>query len=233
MFGEPPPTQGDLRFVIFGVPVRVHPFFWLIAALLGMNSGSPADLITWIAAVFISILCHELGHALTMRAYGFYPWITLYGMGGLTSYDQGRACGSRGAGPLGQVLITLAGPAAGFLLAGVLIGVFFASGRIQDLLMSGKPISRLAFDIVEIGIVWGIMNLLPVYPLDGGQVAREVLLVVNPRDGIRNSLMLSIFTGVVVAVIALTRLNQPYVAALFGYLAYASYRMLEAFTYRR
>jgi len=218
---------------MFGIPVRVHPFFWLIAALLGMNSNSPVALITWVVAVFIAILCHELGHALMMRAYGFYPWITLYGMGGLTGYDRGRTYGSKGAGPLGQILITAAGPAVGFLLAGALIGVFSASGHIEELLsIPSKPIFLLARDIVEIGIIWGVINLLPVYPLDGGQIAREVLVVLSPRDGIRNSLMLSVFVGGLIAVIAAVQLHQIYLGLLFGYLAYASYRMLEAYTRR-
>ena len=87
----------------------------------GLQSGDAASVLTWIVAVFLSILVHELGHALVMRAYGFRPWITLYGLGGLASYDQGHAFRSKGSGPLGQILICLAGPAAGFLLAAVLV----------------------------------------------------------------------------------------------------------------
>ena len=45
--------------------------------MLGSRLGDVASVLTWIIAVFLSILVHELGHALAMRAYGFRPWIVL------------------------------------------------------------------------------------------------------------------------------------------------------------
>ena len=71
LLGEPPRTGGDLNFQLFGIPVRVHPLFWLIAVLLGISGDpQPAEILLWVVAVFVSILVHELGHALTMRAFG-------------------------------------------------------------------------------------------------------------------------------------------------------------------
>ena len=85
LLGEPPPTQGDLHFRILGFPVRVHPFFWVSTLLLGMGGGEadPVETLIWIGVVFISILVHELGHAVMQRRYGGRPWVTLYGLGGL------------------------------------------------------------------------------------------------------------------------------------------------------
>ncbi|HSO11633.1 MAG TPA: hypothetical protein VLT51_04610, partial [Anaerolineales bacterium] len=79
----PPPTQYDLRFSIAGIPVRVHPLFWLIALLLG-SSGALVEIPIWILVVFVSILVHELGHALAFRRYGIQSHIVLHAMGGLT-----------------------------------------------------------------------------------------------------------------------------------------------------
>jgi Zn-dependent protease len=97
--------------------------------------------------------------------------------------------------------------------------------------------------VLFISIIWGIVNLLPVYPLDGGQIAREIFLTANPREGIRRSLLLSTVTGAAVAVIVLVRsiqaaggrfdLRMLWVPAMFGYLAYASYAALQAYTNRR
>jgi Zn-dependent protease len=99
------------------------------------------------------------------------------------------------------------------------------------------------FYLLFISIIWGIVNLLPVYPLDGGQISREIFLTANPRDGIRQSLLLSTFTAAAVGVIVLLRsvqaadgrfdLRMLWVPALFGYLAYASYATLQAYTGRR
>ena len=101
MLAEPPPSQYDLHFSLFGFPVRVHPMFWLVTLMLGYQSGDAAAVLTWIVAVFLSILVHELGHALVMRAYGLRPWIVLHGMGGLTGYEPAYAARSKRHGHAG------------------------------------------------------------------------------------------------------------------------------------
>ncbi len=243
ILGEPPRTQFDLHFSLFGIPVRVHPLFWLVALLLGVR-GSPdlMDLLIWIVAVFLAILVHELGHAVVMRAYGFSPWITLYGFGGLASYNPAPRYGSKGSGSLGQILISAAGPAAGFLLVALLAGALKLAGRTVVVgLISGFLPFVLLVDVVGsvvlttfinsvfvVCVFWGYLNLLPVYPLDGGQIAREAFLKLNPREGIRQSLILSLFTAVGVAVFALLQWRAYFMALLFGYLAYWSYAMLQA-----
>ena len=240
LIGEPPRTQYDLNFSLLGIPVRVHPFFWLVALMLDYRLGDVASVLTWIAAVFLAILVHELGHASVMRAYGFRPWITLYGFGGLASYDQGQAYRSKGSGPLGQVLICLAGPMAGFLLAALLmLGLALAGygdqirfvdpwGLRPAVWLPNEHIKVLVNNLFFICVFWGMVNLLPIYPLDGGQIAREILLKLNPRDGIRQSLMLSILAAGAMALFGLTR-QDWFIAIFFGYLAYASYATLEAY----
>ena len=64
LIGEPPRTPYDLNFSLLGIPVRIHPFFWLAGLLLGPRQGGPPAILLWIAAVFLAILVHELGHAL-------------------------------------------------------------------------------------------------------------------------------------------------------------------------
>ncbi|MBI1901502.1 MAG: M50 family metallopeptidase, partial [Planctomycetia bacterium] len=146
--------------------------------------------------------------------------------------------------PRAKIFIALAGPAAGFLLAGGLIGALYAC-RFGFEIQWGRPIgiipvlgslwdknaalAYLVFDLLFINIFWGAMNLLPVYPLDGGQVARELFSLGNPRAGLEKSLLLSTVTGAVVAVLVLTQLGFPegiLPALMFGLLAIASYRAL-------
>lgn len=251
LIGEPPRTRGDLHFSLFGFPVRVHPFFWLVGALLTPGSlFQAADLrellsalLPWMAAFFLSILIHELGHAATMRAYGFSPWITLYGLGGLASYNPSERYDSRGLDTPGQVLISVAGPGAGFVLAAVVVGValLFGDGVNHFLIANFLPYLSVAGtigsdaltgflnDVLFISIFWGFINLLPIYPLDGGNIARDVLLRVNARDGIRQSLVLSLVTGGVMAVVSLLALKSLLMAFFFGYMAYISYATLQAY----
>lgn len=241
MLGEPPRTQWDLHFNLFGFPVRVHPLFWVVAALLGVRSSDGLSLIMWMVAVFVAVLLHELGHAVVMRSFGFHPWITLYGMGGLASYHPGSSS-ARGNRPGAQILISAAGPLAGFLLAAVILvalnlaGYRTAVGFVDGVLpyatfepLRVRALNLLLFSLLQVSIYWGLLNLLPILPLDGGQIAREVLVGANPRDGLRQTLMLSIFAAGAIALLGLLRWDDIFLAMLFGYLGYSNYMTLQAY----
>lgn len=210
LLGEPPRTSGDLDFSLFGIPVRVSPLFWLIGLVLGLGVAdrSLLALAAWMVAFFVSILVHELGHALALMAFRQRPWITLYGFGGLTSHDP--SLGGRRPGALGEILISLAGPAAGFLLAGLVFALLSVMPADRTLSASMEV---LLGAMLGINIFWGILNLMPVYPLDGGQVAREVLCLFSPRRGVRWSLALSMVVAVGLAVVAAMR--GSWIMALF------------------
>jgi stage IV sporulation protein FB len=237
---EPERTRGDLNFSLLGMPVRISPWFWVISVMMGIQLNDPALLLIWVSAVFISILWHEMGHALVIRAIGFRPWITLYGMGGLASYDPARHRRFVGVTSWEQIAISFAGPAAGFLLAALLAGILLAAGYGEHLSFKRPfflpsveklPNFRLEFllnQVFFISVLWGLVNLLPVYPLDGGQIARELFLRFNLRDGIRQSLRLSIVTAILFGIYAAMEWRQFFVLLLFGFLAYENYQALQS-----
>ena len=140
ILAEPPPSQGDLHFRLFGFPVRVHPFFWLVCLIMGLRGSStpPAEVIAWLIAVFVSIVIHELGHAFLQRRYGGNPRIVLHGFGGLA------ICGDCDRSPRSQILISLAGPMAGFLFAGLLLVALRIAGY-QAGFTTGEPQIRRLF----------------------------------------------------------------------------------------
>lgn len=241
IFNEPPQTPYDLRFRVLGIPVRVHPLFWLVSAILGASGNQgPREMLIWVATVFVSILVHELGHALVARAYGWPPWITLYSFGGLASYRPT----DRSA--LKQIIISFAGPAAGFLFAALIVAGIAASGHHvywtwpDTLLPVGfSPyfksngeinynLTILLIDLLYVNIFWGLVNLLPIWPLDGGRISQEVLQTIQPRDGLVMSLWLSIFVAVGAGILAWVRLDDGFLALFCGYLAYSSYQSLQA-----
>src|SRR3954464_14267452 len=82
---EPQETPYDLRFRLFGIPVRVHPLFWLFSAILGWNwiEEGVAYVLLWVACVFISVMIHELGHIFMGLVFGSPGYIVLYSFGGL------------------------------------------------------------------------------------------------------------------------------------------------------
>ncbi len=71
-----------MRFRLAGFPVEIHPSFFILAVLLGLGAGDVRLILLWVAVVFVSILTHELGHAIVGRSYGLQPQIRLYSMGG-------------------------------------------------------------------------------------------------------------------------------------------------------
>jgi stage IV sporulation protein FB len=233
LLGEPTPTQADLHFRIFGIPVRVHPLFWVVALLLGMGGrqAEPLETLIWVAVVFVSILVHELGHAAMQRYYGGNPWITLYSFGGLASCSDCRRT------PGAQILILLAGPLAGFFLAGFVISVLVALQRFNGFELDWVPVrwdyfgsmaDIAVFYLLFVNIAWGALNLLPIYPLDGGQIARELFTLGNPRSGIVQSLQLSAGAAALVAVYALLN-TRIFMCIMFGILAYESFKALQAY----
>lgn len=249
---EPPESQYDLRFRLGSIPVRVHWMFWLIAIFLGYplyrGENATVAFILWVGSVFISILIHELGHAVMFIRYGGRPWIVLYGMGGLAIDRGGRR------GPYQQMAISVAGPVAGFLFAGVILLLLAIGGHFPYLAIPGvleapqqtiKMLDAFVFQIYVTGgfanvnlallvylllfinVFWGLINLMPIYPLDGGQIAREWLTLTNPREGVQQSLQLSIVTGIGLAILALVKLESLFMTVMFGYLAFMSYQMLQ------
>lgn len=259
MLGEPPRSQGDLHFSIFGFPVRIHPWFWLIAGFLGLGGGGKLIYVfIWIAAMLIGILVHELGHAFAMRSCGLRPWITLYGMGGLTSYDTSQLMVSSASDWKKQIFISFAGPGAGFLLATFLLLLVRATGHAVELgfgtdydyffyfrfdPFASMELSLFVYYTVFISLIWGMLNLLPIYPLDGGHISREIFLRADRPSGLYRSLTLSMLTAGLMAVYFLFLAMQSMKAAgegvsasggaslfpviLFGYLCYGSWTMLQ------
>ncbi len=203
-----------MRFRLFGIPVAIRGFFWLSAALLGLASASSgplplwAALPLWVAVVLVSVIVHELGHAVASMRHGLTPAITLHGMGGTTTYSEWA--------PLGRwdrALIGLAGPGAGLLFAALVYGV-------QRLLPPlGVFGSVVVLDLLWINVTWSLFNLVPVFPFDGGSVLEEALGPRRTRTAAGVSLVVA---AVLAALFAWQR--EPWGMVLFAMSAMQSYQ---------
>ena len=217
MWGMPSETPYDLRFQFVGIPVRVHPLFWLVTALLGAH-GPDLDLqavVVWVACVFVSILVHEFGHGLMARALGYPAAIVLYGMGGLC-YSQAER-----QGPWERLAVLICGPGAGFVFAAFVFAGALAAGSLSPL---GKEVVG---DLLVINIGWGILNLFPIWPLDGGQITGVVLTMLNRRKGMSWTHVISLVTAGVLALLALTMLRDMFLTLFFGLFAVMNYQQLQ------
>ncbi|MCA9259385.1 MAG: site-2 protease family protein [Planctomycetales bacterium] len=257
MFVEPPTSHYDVRFRVGSVPVRIHVMFWVVAVFLGLKTDgptAPAELVIWIAAMTASILVHEFGHALMFQRFGGSPRITLYGFGGLASSDvQPRDSAS-------QIWIAFAGPMAGFTLVGAIALLLKAAGGaigfssqpyaavgLPDVDLTGlrlfgrylywqvfpnQHLNTLLYDLFVVNIYWGLLNLMPVYPLDGGQIAREAFQAfTGPQRGIRISLGVSILAAGAAALYAFTH-GRFFMGVMFSYMAMQNYQVMAAYQSR-
>jgi Zn-dependent protease len=243
MLGMPAETAYDLKFRLLGIPVRVHPFFWLVVALLGgVGTRTVEQVVIWMACVFVSVLVHEFGHGLMAGAFGYPARIALYGMGGLCDSD------GRSQSPRERLFIVLAGPGAGFVLFGLVLVFVFAMFRVTpvealSLLVNGNSegafqavikMSRLGSPgimailfLLEINLFWGILNLLPIWPLDGGQVAGIGLTAVNRWNGRRWTHVISLLVAGSLALLSYMKLNDMLLALFFGFFAFTNYQVLS------
>ncbi|MDA2924371.1 site-2 protease family protein [Acidobacteria bacterium AH-259-L09] len=212
---EPSVSRADIRFHLWGIPVRVHPFFWPIVVFLGWGLGDAVAIASWVGAVFVSILVHEMGHAQSARQFGHSPRIVLYGFGGLAIYHP------RSTDPAWhRIVVLFCGPGAGFLFAAVLITFDSLAG------FPNTPFFRQLYaHFLWINIAWGLLNLLPIFPLDGGQIAFHGFQRLAPHRGATIAAIVSVVTAGVMALLAYS-LQQPYLAIFFVYFAVINFQNL-------
>jgi Zn-dependent protease len=198
------------------IPVRIFPFFWVLIAMIGwLNSQSITGTAIWSVVILISILVHEFGHALTAVAFGQKAEINLVGLGGVTKREGPSLAKWQ------DFLIVLNGPLAGLLL------YFLASQAMPFVSKEKFFLYAYALDIaILVNLFWTLLNLLPVLPLDGGQLVRIVLEGIFGFKGLKMSLLLSIVLAGIFSVYFFIS-QQFLVGALFLMFGFESYRSWE------
>jgi stage IV sporulation protein FB len=177
VFLDSQPTPLDIRFRLMGFPVRVTPWFWLTMALLGSFSFSDRQFgvlagVIWVLCAFISILIHEIGHAISASWFRTPSHIVLVAFGGFAEYYHGPP-------PSGwrRLIVCLMGPIAGFLL----LGAVYFSNMSTDWMSKHPVLMLIGFYLIVQNLVWNIFNLFPIWPLDGGQAMREILYILGVK----------------------------------------------------
>ncbi|RLB50773.1 MAG: hypothetical protein DRH23_03675 [Deltaproteobacteria bacterium] len=209
----------SIEFSLFRIPVRIHLWFWLMALWLWtLNSEEGwAGLVIWVAVVFQGILRHELGHALVGRAFGREPRIELIALGGLTWWEQREPMS-----PGRSLVVSAAGPAVGIFIGSL-------SLVLMDVLRVPDPsLARYAFhSLIFINLGWGLLNLLPVLPLDGGNIVASLMELVAPSRGRLLACYVSFAVIGVLFAVTVTLKQYPATILLF-LLAFSTYQAFRA-----
>ncbi len=176
---------------IFGkIPVSMSLSFWVVAALIGyFNTKSLIGTLIWICVIFISVLVHELGHALVAYKLGLSPRIELVAFGGLTHYlGKNLSLGK-------QFFIVFMGPLFGFFL---FLASFFVLHTVHFqnvLLMQSLGLLQM------INLFWTVANFIPVLPLDGGHILRIGLEAYFKSKGRYYALFISMLVALLASIV--------------------------------
>jgi Zn-dependent protease len=196
-------------------------FIILIVFFVMMNAQSSGVqyALLWAPVLLISVLVHELAHASMIGGLGFgSSAIILQGMGGAT-YNERRAR------PWQDLLISAAGPASNFLLAWsvTLLAANFAIASRDPFFNALLPLLALA------NWFWGVLNLLPLGPLDGNSILRNFFrLFLKERPAFIISIWISLVVGLVLFVLCLVS-RRIFYAMLVGWYVWTSWTQWQFF----
>jgi len=213
-----------------GTSIGVEPTFIILSiffVVLDLEERVPMSIaVLWIPVLLISVLIHELGHAALNSLLGFGPSAII--LGGL----GGRTLSRRDGKPWQDTLVSLAGPLASLVLA----VVFFVLSR--NLATDTQTLSTFFELMFRANLYWGIFNLIPVYPLDGGHVVRSLAAQFTTAwRAFSISVWSSLVFGAIVIGVAIL-LHRPIVAIVAGMMVVQNFQSWTAArsavaTYRR
>src|SRR5579862_4207439 len=177
---------------LFGIEIGLHYSWFLIALLITMSLGSQfqeshpewGSNIIWSLSVltallfFVTLLAHEMSHALVARARGLTTRaITLFALGGVAQIEKEPEDAKT------EFLVGIVGPFSSAVIGVVSLGIAWALGWP----IGGSPATPLSAMFVWLGYInltLAAFNMIPGYPLDGGRILRSILWL-SSRDALK------------------------------------------------
>jgi len=163
----------DIRFhfsMLFSIPIAYFLF-------LPTNVREATAALLWLVGLILSIFLHEVGHALTAQLVGVeVKSIVIWILGGFTNFSH------KSEKPSHNLAISAAGPLVNMLLGFfsvvfyILLSLLFMPFyRNTELFLWGQTFINLSFSLAIVNMILVIFNLLPIYPLDGGNIMHSMM----------------------------------------------------------
>ncbi len=180
------------------IPLSISPFFFITAGFIGwLNSGKSPNpilyILIWVGIIFISVLVHEYGHAITSKCFGQSPKIKLVAFGGLTIPEGPKLSKWK------EFLVVLNGPLFGFVLFLLALAIYSSGYFVHPTILYFLKV------VIWVNFFWTIVNLIPVLPLDGGQMLRVILQSIFGVKGLRYTAILCLLFSICVAIYGFSR----------------------------
>jgi len=218
--------QGSIHlFRIKGIDVFLHWSWFAVAVIeIGARQGRYTSLV-WSAleymALFLIVLLHEFGHALACRQVGgSVDRIMLWPLGGVAFVNPPQRPGA-------TLWSLAAGPLVNVALLPILGGAWWAA-YFEGLSNSAPNIYSLAEWVFWINVVLLVFNILPVYPLDGGQILRSLLwFVIGKARSLMVATVLGFVGGAGLVCLALLQ-HSPWSLLIAGYLLLSCWGGLQS-----
>ena len=216
---------GSFRlFQAFGVDVHIH-WSWFVVAVIQLQWFRDAFYGPyWHVLLYLSlfgiVLLHEFGHALACRSVGgMANHIVLWPLGGIAFVQPPQRPGA--------VLWSIAaGPLVNVVLMPLLLGLMFVTGATgQASAMTDLQLYVMLLASINFALL--VFNILPIYPLDGGQILQAILWFFMGRA---KSLAITAGFGMLVAVVAafpLIYLGRWWLLLLCGFVGWQAYNGLR------
>jgi len=183
------------------VKVFVHWTFLILIVYIifaGISAGDSTEAIGWhvlfILTIFLCVVLHEFGHALTGRRFGFKTKdIILLPIGGVARFEK------LPENPRQEFLVAIAGPMVNFFIAGILYVITQPSTE-SVLALDFTTINATNFLMLlwMINLSLGLFNLIPAFPMDGGRIFRALLAMFLARE---RATAIAAALGIVLAVV--------------------------------
>ncbi|HEX5688699.1 MAG TPA: site-2 protease family protein [Roseiflexaceae bacterium] len=216
---------------IAAIPIRIH-WSWMAALLIvvgilsqlyaGIAPGAGAWVMAASAGLLlcVSVILHELGHALAARRYRFtVRSITLFAVGGVAEIDAENTT------PIQELVVAIAGPVVSLLLALVTGLIWWYSPWV--------PLSLLALHLTLTNGLMAVFNLLPGFPMDGGRVLHAAIWFLTDEElpAARVASWVGRVCGwglIAIAVVYVVSVGDPLGAAWMGVIGYFLIRSASA-----